>query len=87
MISAMKARKLFVTGCRGYLVNVVELTKEEKLTLRDVPVVRDFMEVFPKELPGLLADRAIAFEIELMPRMALVSKAPYCMASAELKEL
>ena len=45
------------------------------------------MEVFPEELPGLPPDRAIAFEIELLPGTAPVAKAPYRMAPAELKEL
>ena len=45
------------------------------------------MEVFPEELPGLPAEREILFEIELLPGTAPVSKAPYRMAPAELKEL
>ena len=83
----MKARKLLVNGCRGYLANVVELSRKEKLTWGDVPVVRDFIEVFPEELSGLPPNRAITFEIELMLGTAPISKAPYSMALAELKEL
>ena len=45
------------------------------------------MDVFLEELPGLPPDRAISFEIELLPRTAPISKAPYRMAPAELKEL
>ena len=45
------------------------------------------MDVFPEELPGLPPDRAISFGIELLPGTAPVSKAPYRMAPAELKEL
>lgn len=45
------------------------------------------MDVFPEELPGLPPDRAISFEIELLPQTAPVSKAAYRMAPAELKEL
>ena len=87
MISAMKARKLLVSSCEGYLANVVELSKEEKITPGDMLVVRDFVEVFPKDLSGLPPDRAIMFEIELMPGTTLVSKAPYHMTPTELKEL
>ena len=53
----------------------------------DVPIVRDFLEVFPEELPGLPPDREIEFVIELLSGTAPISKAPYRMAPAELKEL
>ena len=46
-----------------------------------------FPDVFPEELPGLPPDREIEFEIELLPGTALISKASYRMAPAELKEL
>ena len=45
------------------------------------------MEVFPEELLGLPPDRAIVFEIELMLGTSPIFKAPYRMASIELKEL
>ena len=46
-----------------------------------------FLDVFPEELPGLVPDREIEFEIELLPGTMPISKAPYQMAAAELKEL
>ncbi|KAL5570735.1 hypothetical protein UlMin_020332 [Ulmus minor] len=87
VISAMKARKIISSGCTGYLASVVDTTKEEKAKPEDIPIVRKFVDVFPEELPGLPPDRAISFEIELLPGTAPVSKAPYRMAPAELKEL
>ena len=65
----------------------MDTSKEEKLQPKDVPIVKDFIEVFPEELPGLPPDRVITFEIELLPGTAPISKAPYQMAPAELKEL
>ena len=50
-------------------------------------MVNEFLEVFPEELPGLPPDREIEFVIDLLPGTALISKAPYRMAPAELKEL
>lgn len=50
-------------------------------------VVRNFMEIFLEELLGIPPDRAIAFEIELMPTMTPISKALYRLALVELKEL
>ncbi|KAL5546500.1 hypothetical protein UlMin_006187 [Ulmus minor] len=87
VISAMKARKMISSGCMGYLASVVDTTKEEKAKPEDIPIVRNFVDIFPEELPGLPPDRAISFEIELLPGTAPVSKAPYRMAPAELKEL
>ncbi|KAL5544958.1 hypothetical protein UlMin_008742 [Ulmus minor] len=52
-----------------------------------IAVVREFTDVFPEELPGLPPDREVSFEIDLIPGSAPVSKAPYRMAPAELKEL
>ena len=66
---------------------MVDTTKKEKAKLEDVPIVSDYMGVFPDELPGLPPDRALTFEIELLPGTAPISKAPYRMAPAELKEL
>jgi len=50
-------------------------------------VVQEFLDVFPKDLPGLPPDREIEFYNELAPGTAPISKAPYRMALAELKEL
>ena len=51
--------------------------------LRDIHVVREFVDVFPEDLPGLPSDR----EVELIPGDAPISKAPYQMIPIELKEL
>ncbi|GJX32729.1 hypothetical protein Tco_0242584 [Tanacetum coccineum] len=53
----------------------------------DVPVVRDFLEVFPEDLPGLPPTCQVEFHIELIPGAALVARAPYRLAPAEMKEL
>ena len=60
---------------------------EEKLKIEDVPIVWDFPEVFPEDLPGLPPNREIKFEIDLVPGTELKSRAPYRMALAELNEL
>ncbi|GJW10661.1 reverse transcriptase domain-containing protein [Tanacetum coccineum] len=53
----------------------------------DVPVFRDFPEVFPEDLPGLPPTRQVEFHIELIPRAAPVTRAPYRLTPAEMKEL
>ncbi|GKG55464.1 hypothetical protein Tco_0572104, partial [Tanacetum coccineum] len=52
-----------------------------------MPVVRDFPEVFPEDLPGLPPKRQVEFHIELIPGAAPVVRAPYRLAPAEMKEL
>jgi hypothetical protein len=53
----------------------------------DVPVVNEFPDVFPKELPGMPPDRDIEFVIELKPGTTPIYKTPYRMATPELAEL
>ena len=52
-----------------------------------VLIVNQFLDVFLKELSGLPPRREVDFRIELEPRTKQISKAPYRMASTELKEL
>ncbi|KAL5558538.1 hypothetical protein UlMin_034749 [Ulmus minor] len=65
----------------------INCKSRSKIKLEDVPVVNEFKGVFPEDLPGIPPDREITFEIELLPGTAPISKAPYRMAPAELKEL
>ena len=53
--------------------------------LEDIPVVREFSDVFPEDLPGIPPDRDIDFQIELAPGIEPISKAPYRMAHLEVK--
>nr|GFD02137.1 DNA/RNA polymerases superfamily protein [Tanacetum cinerariifolium] len=55
--------------------------------LEDVPIVRDFLEVFPEDLPGLPPTRPVEFRIDLVPGAAPVARAPYRLAPSEMKEL
>ncbi|GJV30557.1 reverse transcriptase domain-containing protein [Tanacetum coccineum] len=55
--------------------------------LEDIPVVREFPEVFPKDLPGLPPVRQVEFQIDLIPGAAPVARAPYRLAPSEMQEL
>ncbi|WVZ85002.1 hypothetical protein U9M48_031967 [Paspalum notatum var. saurae] len=59
----------------------------EARLIKKIPVVFDFPDVFPEELPGLPPERNVEFAIELVHGTAPVSKRPYRMAPDELKEL
>ncbi|GJS00444.1 putative reverse transcriptase domain-containing protein [Tanacetum coccineum] len=61
--------------------------KSEKKRLEDVPIVQDFPEVFPEDLPGLPPTRQVEFQIDLVPGAAPVARAPYRLAPSEMKEL
>ena len=87
VISVMKAKRLLDSGCIGYLARVIDTDLEQTSKPQDVPVVREFLKVFPEDLPGLPPDREIEFAIDLAPGTAPISKAPYRMAPTELKEL
>ena len=88
LISAIFARCLLQKGCTRYLAHVVD-TRSSEMGLEDVPVVRDFPDVFPDNLPGLPPKREIDFPIDLVLGTALISLPPYRMAPAktQLQEL
>ena len=55
--------------------------------IEDIPVVHEFPDVFPNDLPGLPPDRDVEFKIELIPGTAPISQRPYRMPPNELAEL
>jgi hypothetical protein len=56
-------------------------------TLDQVPIVCEYPDVFPDELPGMPPDRDIEFIIELIPRTGPIAQRPYRMNPVELVEL
>ena len=56
-------------------------------SLEAIPVVREYPDVFPEDLPGLPPDRAVEFSIELLPGTAPVFRRPYKMSSNDLAEM
>nr|GEY66812.1 reverse transcriptase domain-containing protein [Tanacetum cinerariifolium] len=60
VISCIKARKYVERGCHLFLVHVMEKKSIEKRS-KDVPIIRDFPEVFPEDFPGLPPPRQIEF--------------------------
>jgi hypothetical protein len=59
----------------------------EAKPLEGVPVVNEYPDVFPEELPGMPPDRDIEFVIDLIPGTSPIAKRPYRMAASELTEL
>ncbi|GJR65287.1 reverse transcriptase domain-containing protein [Tanacetum coccineum] len=73
-------------GYQVFLSQVMEKKSDEK-QLEDIPIVREFLEVFPKNLPGLPPVRQVEFQINLIPGAAPVARAPYRLAPSEMQEL
>ncbi|GJY82862.1 putative reverse transcriptase domain-containing protein, partial [Tanacetum coccineum] len=64
----------------------MEIKSYEK-RLEDIPVVREFPEVFLEDLPGLPPVRQVEFQIDLIPGTTHVARAPYRLAPSEMQEL
>eukprot|EP00253_Pinus_taeda_P016359 PITA_16359 len=76
---------LFKEGCQTYVIQ--EVSQEKGPSLEQYPVLAEFPDVFPKELPGLPPVRELDLTIELKPGTHSISKAPYRMTALELQEL
>nr|GEU55559.1 hypothetical protein [Tanacetum cinerariifolium] len=79
------ARKYIERGSQLFIAQVTEKEPVKK-QLQDVPVICNFPEVFPDDLPGLPPPRQVEFKIELIPDAASIARAPYRLALSELKE-
>ena len=86
VISVTKASKLLNQSTWSILASVMD-TREGEISLTTEPVVKEYPDVFPEELPRLPSHREIDFVIELEPNTTPISRAPYRMAPTELKEL
>ncbi|GJW26165.1 putative reverse transcriptase domain-containing protein [Tanacetum coccineum] len=89
VISSIKTQKYIDHGCQVFLIQMMKEEKTEipERQIEDVPIVRDFPEVFPEDFPGLPLTRQVEFHIELIPGATPVARAPYRLAPAEMKEL
>nr|GEY72043.1 reverse transcriptase domain-containing protein [Tanacetum cinerariifolium] len=84
------AQKYLSKGCDVFLAHIT--TKEAKdksegKRLEDVPIVRDFPEVFLEDMSCIPPTRHVEFQIDLVPGATPVARAPYRLAPSEMKEL
>ncbi|KAF5755745.1 putative nucleotidyltransferase, Ribonuclease H [Helianthus annuus] len=86
IITAMRAQQYLQKGYPALLALVTNAQSEES-KIEDLPVVREFADVFPEELPGLPPHRQVEFQIDLAPGAAPIARAPYRLAPGELQEL
>ncbi|GKC49051.1 hypothetical protein Tco_1071796 [Tanacetum coccineum] len=69
------------------IIRVTEKKKSNEKRLEDIPVVREFPEIFPGDLPGLPPVHQVEFQIDLIPGETPIASAPYRLAPSEMQEL
>jgi hypothetical protein len=80
---------LVIPDIAEQLINTIQksICFEPLYHLPNIPIVREFLDMFPDDLPGLPPDRDVEFVIELKPGTAPVSRRAYRMPLKELVEL
>ena len=63
-------------GCEAYLAYVID-TVQARPSVSDIPIISDFPDVFPEELPGLPPQREIEVSIDVVPGATPASITPY----------
>ncbi|GJV56467.1 reverse transcriptase domain-containing protein [Tanacetum coccineum] len=86
LISCIKTEKYISRGCQVFMIQVMEKKADEK-RLEDIPVVKEFPDVFPEDLPGIPPVRQVEFQIDLIPGAAPIARTPYRLAPSEMQEL
>ena len=81
VISAIEARRFLRKGCESFLALILD-SKREQVNFENILVIKEFPDVFPKELPGIPH-----LFIDVVQGTTPISRAPYRMAPTELKEL
>nr|GEZ33174.1 putative reverse transcriptase domain-containing protein [Tanacetum cinerariifolium] len=90
IISCTKTQKYLLKGCPIFFTHVTTKEAEDKSKekrLEDVTIVQDFLEVFLEDLPGIPPTCQVEFQINLIPGVAPVARAPYRLAPSQMKEL
>ncbi|KAD3337490.1 hypothetical protein E3N88_33010 [Mikania micrantha] len=86
VISCMQTQKCLRKGCPAFLTHVIESSSLQK-RIENIPVVKEFPEVFPDDISRLPPVRQVEFRIDLIPGATPVAKAPYHLALSEMQEL
>ena len=82
----MEARRFLRKGCESFLALILD-SKREQVNFENIPVIREFSDVFPEELPGVPPEREVNLSIEVVQGTTLILRAPFRMTPIELKEL
>nr|ABA98110.1 retrotransposon protein, putative, Ty3-gypsy subclass [Oryza sativa Japonica Group] len=86
-------RKVTLTSSNGETVSFFVSSPKyrgvilNQVALQEIPIVQDYPDVFPEDLPGMPPKRDIEFQIDLVPGTNPIHKRPYRMAANELAEV
>ncbi|GJZ04244.1 putative reverse transcriptase domain-containing protein [Tanacetum coccineum] len=69
------------------IAKVLKSVKKDEPKLGNIPIVREFEDVFPEDLSGLPPQRQVEFRIDLVPGATPIAKSPYRLAPSEMQEL
>jgi hypothetical protein len=86
-ISALQVKKFCIRWCTLYEMQVLNFVENEKPSLEDHPILREYKDVFPEEVPCLPPRRDIDFSMELILGVVPMSRTPCRMSTPELVEL
>ena len=86
-ISSLQANKCVRKGCKLFAINIQDIESEKEQWIKDFPILVEFKDVFPEEIPGLPPKRDLEFSIKLTQGLVRASKAPYRMSAPNLVEL
>ena len=89
-IPTLQLKRVVRKGCKAYAITVTNeenINNIDKLKLEDIPVLKEYSDVFLEEILGLPSRRELDFTIELVPGAMPNSKSPYRMNILELNEL
>ncbi|GJZ34850.1 putative reverse transcriptase domain-containing protein [Tanacetum coccineum] len=86
LMSCIKIERYISRGCQVFIAQVMEKKSDERRR-EDIPIVREFPEVCPENLPVLPPLHQVEFQIDLIPGAAPVARAPYRLAPSEMQEL
>lgn len=60
---------------------------EDKKNVDDVPIIHEFLAMFPDDLLGVSPNKLVEFWVNLIPGATPIAKVPYCLAPSKIHEL
>ena len=76
VISTMKSRRYLRKGYEAFLALILD-SKREQVNFKNIPVIREFPDVFPEELPRVPSETEVDLSIEVVQGTTPISRAPY----------
>ncbi|KAJ0813355.1 putative nucleotidyltransferase, Ribonuclease H [Helianthus annuus] len=84
-VSILRVSQCLKGGCVIYMAQVT--VNDPKPKIEDIPIISEYSDVFPDELPGLPPERQVEFRIDILPGSVPIARAPYRLTPTEMKEL